>query len=78
MSSSPDPLNKKTLTRASMAGVGLAIFGIVLFGILWVALAQTGLQPLARLIAALCIPPAVIAAILGVYVLTRKPNRPNN
>jgi hypothetical protein len=71
-------MNRKTLTRASMAGIGLAIFGIVLFGVLWVVLAQTGLQPLARLIAALCIPPAVIAGILGLYVLYARPNGKNN
>lgn len=78
MTQTPGPLNGKSLTRASVAGFGLATLGILLFVILWVVLGQAGFQPAARLIAALCIPPAVIALILGIYVLFVRPNRKND
>ncbi|NWG18567.1 MAG: hypothetical protein HXY41_18245 [Chloroflexi bacterium] len=57
-----------------MAGVALALVGIALFLILWSVLGQLGAQPFARMLIALCVPPAIIAAILGVYILLPKPS----
>lgn len=68
------PLNKQTLSRATIVGVGLAVLGIVLFIVLWVVFGQMGLTSLPRLIGSLCIPPAVIAALIGAYILFVRPS----
>ena len=73
MSNSPSPLNGRNLTRAGVIGLVLAVLAIVLFLILWVVLGSFKLDAMPRLFASLCVPPAVLAAIMGVYILTRKP-----
>lgn len=73
MSNSPPPMNKNNLTRAGIAGIGLAILGIVLFIVLWVVLGSAQLAAAPRLFASMCIPPAIIAGIIGVYVLIKQP-----
>ena len=73
MSNPPPPLNKNNLTRAGVAGAGLAILGIVLFVVLWVLLGSAQLASAPRLFASLCIPPAIIAGIIGVYILVKRP-----
>lgn len=66
---SNSPLNRSSLSKASAAGVILAVVGIILFIVLWVVLGQLGATTVARLLISLCLPPAVIAGIIGVYVL---------
>jgi len=78
MSNSPSPLNGRNLTRAGIAGAVLAVLGIVLFIILWVVLGSFKMDAMPRLFASLCIPPAIIAGIMGVYILVRKPKVPAN
>ena len=73
MSNSPSPLNGRNLTRAGIAGAVLAVLAIVLFLVLWVVLGTFRMDAMPRLFASLCIPPAIIAGILGVYILVRKP-----
>lgn len=73
MSNSPSPLNGRNLTRAGIAGAVLAVLAIVLFLVLWVVLGTFKMDAMPRLFASLCIPPAIIAGILGVYMLVRKP-----
>ena len=72
MSKSPPSL-KPALSKAAIAGAVLAVFGIVLFAVLWIVLGNAGLSQTPRLFAALCIPPGVIAAIIGVYILVARP-----
>lgn len=67
------PLNKSSLSRATIAAAGLAVAGIVLFLILWGVLGSMGFESLPRLIGALCIPPAVLAVIIGAYILIVRP-----
>jgi len=74
MSQQPPPLNGRDLSRASIAGIDLALLGIILFIGLWVVLGQAGFQPAPRLFTSLCVPPAIIAAIVGAYVLLRRPS----
>lgn len=69
---SNNPLNRSSLSRASVAGIVLAAAGIILFVILWIVLGQLGAATIARLLIALCLPPAVITGIIGVYVLAVK------
>ncbi len=73
MSNSPSPLNGRNLTRAGVIGLGLAVLAIVLFLVLWLVLGSFKLDAMPRLFASLCVPPAILAAIMGVYILTRKP-----
>jgi hypothetical protein len=73
MSNTPSPLNGRNLTRAGVAGAVLAILAIVLFVVLWVVLGSFKMDAMPRLFASLCVPPAVLAGIMGVYILTRKP-----
>ena len=72
-SNSPNPLNRRNLSRATFAAVILAVGGIALFIALWIALA--GLDQFARLMLSLCIPPALIAAIVGGYLLLVQPKK---
>jgi len=73
MTNPPPPLNGRNLTRAGIAGAVLAVLGIVLFLVLWAVLGSFKLDAMPRLFASLCIPPAIIAGLMGVYILTRKP-----
>ena len=75
MKPSPDPLNRHTLTRASIAGAGLAIGGILLFFMLWFALGAADVGPFAQLRLSLCIPPALIAAAVGLFFLRTQARR---
>ncbi|MCB9456753.1 MAG: hypothetical protein H6671_12265 [Anaerolineaceae bacterium] len=71
MSESPQPLNSKNLSRATIIATGMGIIGIVLFVVLWALLSQTDLDAIARLIIAFCVPPALMAAGVGAYMLLR-------
>lgn len=73
MSQSPSPLNRSNMSRALIAGAVLAGLGIALFAVLWTLLGSQGVNQAARLLLSLCIPPAVIAAVLGVYLLLTRP-----
>ena len=73
MTNLPSPVNRRNLTRASIVGLVLAVLAIVLFIVLWVVLGSFKLDTMPRLFASLCIPPTVLAAIIGAYILIRKP-----
>jgi hypothetical protein len=61
------------LSKAGIAGFALALFGIVFFLVLWVVLGQTGMENFPRLILSICLPPAAIALIIGIYMLVVRP-----
>jgi len=65
MSQAPKP----EITRILAAGVALGIVGVVLFVMLWVILGQAEVEMVVRLLISLCLPPALIAAALGAYIL---------
>jgi hypothetical protein len=75
MNQTPNPLNKNNLSRATFIAIGLAVGGIVLFFILWSVLGSTGMDAFARLILSLCIPPALMAALVGGYFLLVQPRK---
>ncbi len=75
MSNSPAPMDSKRIVRASVVGVGLAIFGIIAFIGLWVGLGSAGLANAPRLFASLCVPPLLIAVLVGGYVLVSRSRR---
>ena len=66
-----NPLDKQRLTRAAIVGLLLAIGGIVLFIVLWMLL--NSLDQFPRLIIALCVPPAAITLVIGIYFLLIQP-----
>lgn len=59
---------RKLLRGQGMVAV-LALLGILLFAILWQSLGAWGVANLPRLVISVCLPPAVIALIVGVYFL---------
>jgi hypothetical protein len=65
----PNPVSKQALSRASTIGGILGAVGIVLFVVLWVVLGQAGVQTYTRLFLSLCVPPAGIALLMGLYAL---------
>ncbi|MBL8130801.1 MAG: hypothetical protein JNL42_03010 [Anaerolineae bacterium] len=69
MSNKPSPFDSATLRRMLVAGAVLAVGGIILFVLLWLALGSANMQNFPRLILSLCIPPAIIALLLGGYFL---------
>ncbi len=73
-----NPFNTSSLSRAAVAGIGMAVGGIVLFIVLWVLLGRAGFDSFPRLIASLCIPPAVMAALIGGYILIVRPSNNHN
>lgn len=65
-------LDRKLITRAGLMGLVLAAGGIGLFILLWVVMGNAGLDTFARLIIAICVPPALIALAVGVYFLVTR------
>ncbi len=72
MTNLPGPV-KQGLSKGSVIGVGLSVFALILFAILWKVFEQLGMDYLPRLFASVCIPPAVIAGLIGAYVLLIRP-----
>ncbi len=72
MSNIPEPV-KEGLSKGSKIGAVLGVLAIILFIVLWIGLGQLGLAQAPRLFGAMCIPPAVIAGILGAYLLIVRP-----
>lgn len=66
----PPSLDKQHLNRMLIGGLVLAFIGVGLFLGLFAAFSDLESAP--RLFIAGCVPPAVIALILGVYVLASK------
>lgn len=66
-------VNRQSLSRATLLAAVIAVGGIALFFILWVVLAD--LNQFARLMLSLCVPPGVMAAVVGGYLLLVQPKR---
>jgi hypothetical protein len=72
MGNTPNPLNQKNLTRATVIASGMAAGGIVLFLVLYFAMSSAGVDALARVVVALCVPPAIMAVVIGGYFLVKR------
>lgn len=66
------PVDGKAISRIGIAGAALGMLAIALFGMLWVILGEAGISMLPRLVTSICLPPAALAAILGIYLLIRR------
>lgn len=75
MSQTPNPVNRKNLGRASLIGFALGAFAIVLFVVFWLMLDSLGLSRVPRLLVAICLPPAILAGLIGLYILVIQPRR---
>jgi hypothetical protein len=67
MTNTPNPIDRRALSRGLIAGAVLAVFALILFFVLWSAL--SGIEQVARLFIALCVPPGIVGVIVGVYAL---------
>lgn len=67
MGESPQTLGKSNLARAGGAGVVLALLGIGCFVLLYSLLGEVG--QVQRLLISLCSPPALMALVVGAYML---------
>jgi hypothetical protein len=78
MAQTPNPFEKRTMLVALGAGLALAALGVILFVAVWVALGNAGVGNAARLFASLCVPPAIIGALVGGFSLfqRRRQQRP--
>ena len=69
----PNPVNRKALSRASIVGAVLGVVGIILFVVLWVVFGQLGMTQIPRILLSLCVPPAILALLIGAYALYSRP-----
>lgn len=67
-------MDNQLLVRGLIAGVLLSVVGIGLFALIWVGLASA--DTLLRLVAAVCIPPIVLAIGIG-FLIVRSRRRSN-
>lgn len=65
----PKPIAPAALRRMLVVGALLAVGAVVLFILLWVGLGQANVENFPRLILSMCIPPAVIAVVVGAFFL---------
>lgn len=63
-------LNSKQISRTVLGGLIVAAVAIGLFLLLWSAL--SGLDSFVRLFLSVCIPPAVMAAIVGIFFIATR------
>ena len=68
MSNNPNPI-RTGLSRGSIFGLVLGVLAIILFVVLWLVLGSLNVSQFPRLMVSLCLPPAIIAALIGVYML---------
>jgi len=68
MSNTPG-MDGKKLLRGQIAVVVLVLLGIGLFALLWQGMGAAGVANAPRLLVSICLPPAIIAVIVGVYFL---------
>jgi predicted lipid-binding transport protein (Tim44 family) len=78
MSQPSDPTPRPAASPSSISRIGLtgAVLGIVLIGLfigLWIVLGSAGVEVFPRLVIAVCAPPSILAALIGIYLLLTRP-----
>ena len=69
MGKMPDAFETNRVLKFLSAGFALALFGIGVFLGMWVLLGEAGMADFPRMIMSFCLPPALIAAIIGLFML---------
>lgn len=70
MAENPESNNARLLTRAGIAGAVLGGGLVTLFFVIWIVLGELDVADLPRLVAAVCVPPGLIAGGIAVYLAT--------
>lgn len=74
MEESPEPSGGQQLMRIQAYVVILAVIAVILFGSCWFVLGELGIDSAPRLLASFCLPPGIIALILGIFLVIRRNN----
>lgn len=70
MGKSPNPnFDGKAASRVGLIGAIIGIVAIGLFMGLWILLGNANVNDFPRLIISVCVPPALMTAFLGAYIL---------
>jgi len=70
VSQPPNPdMDRKTISRIGIAGAVIGIVSILLFMGLWILLGNANVDDFPRLVISVCVPPAIMTAIIGAYLL---------
>jgi hypothetical protein len=69
MGNTPNAFETNRVLKFLAAGFALALFGVGVFVGMWALLGTAGMSDFPRLIMSFCLPPALIAAIIGFYLL---------
>lgn len=67
-------LDKDKITRAGFYGALLGVVAILLFVGLWVGLGGIGVTVFPRLVISICIPPAVLSFVAGIFLIVKSPS----
>lgn len=78
MGQSPQPLDTKLISRVGTAGAVLGVLGILLFGFVWGVAGSANVAVFPRLVMAVCVPPAVMAGVVGGYLLVIRSRPPQS
>lgn len=65
-------MNQKQMSSAVVVGGLLAVLAIGLFIVLYVVLGSVGLDAAPRLFVSMCVPPAVLALLVGGFALYKR------
>ena len=76
MGQTPPPVNKGMLRIGLLAGIVLSLVGVGSFLAIWFGMTSIAQTP--RLLMAVCIPPLIIAVLLGGFVLFARRNLPQD
>ena len=74
MGQQPTPSGGRQLLNSQLYVLLLTLSAIGLFGAIWLILGELGASGATRLFASLCLPPGIIALLIGLYVLLRSDN----
>ena len=77
MGQQPTPSGGRQILNSQLYVLLLTIAAIGLFAAIWVILGELGASGATRLFASLCLPPGIIALLIGLYVLLRGDNDVN-
>lgn len=77
MGRSPQSVDTKRIARVGAAGAALGVLGIGLFMLVWVVAGSANVDVFPRLVMSVCLPPAIMAGVVGTYLLLIR-NRPSN
>jgi lipopolysaccharide export LptBFGC system permease protein LptF len=75
MAETPTPSGERQILNIQIYVLILVVTAIGLFGLIWLVLGELGATGATRLFASLCLPPGIIALLIGIYVLLRDENK---